>query len=131
MSWFARFSRFGNLHMVRSQDKDMALAMCSIVMVNFKMKKGLMFAGMAVGEASPLRRSRGPATSAPTLAERSISLAIKSEKEVIKLYEGVKVPPTTSTPPAPTRTCTPRSRPSLAWAIGNTWTSARPASPKP
>ena len=90
MSWFARFSRFGSAHMVRSQDKDMACAMCSIVMVNFKMKKGLMFAGMAVGGSISVAPIPGASYVGATLAERSISLAIKSEKEVIKLYEGVK-----------------------------------------
>jgi len=51
MSWFARFDRFGSGHMVRSQDATYGCGICSIAMVNFKMKKGLIAAGAAAGAA--------------------------------------------------------------------------------
>jgi D-3-phosphoglycerate dehydrogenase len=43
MSWFVRISRFGSVHMVRSQDQSNSCAMSSVIMINFKMKKGAMF----------------------------------------------------------------------------------------
>ena len=90
MAWFSRITRFASVHMVRSQDKDMACAMCSIVMVNFKMKKGLMFAGMAAGANVAAMPIPGSSFVGQTLARSAIDLAVASESEVIKLYEGVK-----------------------------------------
>ena len=52
MGWFARLDRFGSGHMVRSQDADYGCGISSIAMVNFKMKKGLLAAGMAAPEGN-------------------------------------------------------------------------------
>jgi hypothetical protein len=93
MSWFSRISRFGSVHMVRSQDKEMACAMSSIVMVNFKMKKGLMFAGMAAGAKLAVSPIPGASYIGYTLARAAIALAVASESEVIKLYDEVKGSP--------------------------------------
>ncbi len=87
MSWFVRFSRFGSAHMVRSQDLDMSCAMASIVMVNFKMKKGLMFAGMAAGASLQVSGVPGGSWLGSTLSSAARDYAIKSEAEVYKLYE--------------------------------------------
>src|SRR5262245_11595117 len=90
MSWFSRITRFGSAHMVRSQDKKMACAMCSICMVNFKMKKGLMFAGMAAGASLSVSPIPGAAFVGGTLSKAALDYAVKTEEEVIKLYEGVE-----------------------------------------
>ncbi len=90
MSWFSRISRFASVHMVRSQDKEYGCAMCSIVMVNFKMKKGLMFAGMAAGASLSASPIPGASYVGSALTQAALDYAIASEKEVAKLYEGVK-----------------------------------------
>jgi hypothetical protein len=51
MGWFARLDRFGSGHMVRSPDASYGCGISSVAMVNFKMKKGLLAAGMAAGTA--------------------------------------------------------------------------------
>ena len=90
MSWFTRITRFGSVHMVRSQDKDMACAMSSIAMINFKMKKGLMLAGMAAGANMAVSSIPGGSFIGYTLAKAAFDDAVASEAEVIKLYEGVE-----------------------------------------
>jgi len=92
MSWFTRLDRFGSGHMVRSQDKDMSCGMASIVMVNFKMKKGLMFAGMAAGAAVQVVPIVGTCLGA-TLSQSAFDYAVKSEGEVYKLAEKAKGSP--------------------------------------
>ncbi len=87
MSWFVRFSRFGTAHMVRSQDKNMSCSMASIVMVNFKQKKGLMFAGMAAGASLQVSGIPGASYVGATLSSAARDYAIKSEGEVYKIYE--------------------------------------------
>jgi hypothetical protein len=87
MSWFMRLSRFGSAHMVRSQDKEMSCGMASIVMMNFKIKKGLMFAGLAAGAQLQFSGLPGGSYVGQTLSQASVAYAIKSEAEVYKLYE--------------------------------------------
>lgn len=88
MSWFLRLSRFGSAHMVRSQDKDMSCGMASIVMMNFKLKKHLMFVGMAAGAG--LSSIPGGSYIGQTLSRAALDYAVKSEAEVYKLYEKAK-----------------------------------------
>jgi hypothetical protein len=59
-------------------------------MVNFKVKKGLMFAGMAAGAG--LSASGNPLGSliGPTLTKAAVDYAVKSEQEVYALYEKAK-----------------------------------------
>lgn len=90
MSWFVRLSRFASVHMVRSQDKDMSCGMASIVMMNFKIKKGLMFAGMAAGAQLQASGIPGGSYVGQTLSQAAMDYAIKSESEVYKLYEKAK-----------------------------------------
>lgn len=87
MSWFVRLSRFASVHMVRSQDKDMSCGMASIVMINFKIKKGLMFAGMAAGAQLSASGIPGGSFVGQSLSRAAIDYAVKSESEVYKLYE--------------------------------------------
>jgi hypothetical protein len=90
MSWFSRFDRFGSAHMVRSQDLDMSCGMASIVMVNFKQKKGLMFAGMAAGAALSAVPIPGASYLGQTLSQDAFDYAVASEKEVYALYDKAK-----------------------------------------
>ena len=76
MSWFSRISRFASVHMVRSQDKSNGCAMSSIAMVNFKMKKGLMFSGMAAGASLSVSPIPGASYLGQTLARAAIDYAI-------------------------------------------------------
>ncbi len=90
MSWFVRLTRFGSAHMVRSQDLSNSCAMASVIMINFKMKKGAMFAGMAAGGSLSVSGIPFGSYLGQTLSQAAINYAVKSEAEVIKLYEKVK-----------------------------------------
>lgn len=94
MSWFSRIDRFGSGHMVRSQDQAMSCGMASICMVNFKMKKGLMFAGMAAGAGLSAVPIPGATYLGATLFRSAIDYAVASEAEVIALYERARGSPT-------------------------------------
>lgn len=86
MSWFVRISRFASAHMVRSQDKNMSCGMASIVMINFKIKKGLMFAGMAAGAQLQTSGIPGGSFVGQTLSKAAYGYAVKSEQEVYDIY---------------------------------------------
>lgn len=86
MSWFVRLSRFASVHMVRSQDKEMSCGMASIVMINFKIKKGLMFAGMAAGAQIQTSGIPGGSFVGQTLSKAAYGYAVKSEQEVYDIY---------------------------------------------
>jgi hypothetical protein len=90
MSWFSRFDRFGSGHMVRSQDRDMSCGMSSMCMINFKMKKGLMFAGMAAGAGLSVVPIPGASYLGSTLFRSAIDYAVASEDEVIAAYDEVE-----------------------------------------
>ncbi|MFL5340947.1 MAG: hypothetical protein ACJ8F7_12440 [Gemmataceae bacterium] len=90
MSWFSRITRFGSGHMVRSQDQAMACAMSSIAMVNFKMKKGLMFAGVAAGASISASPIPGASYVGATLSSAAIDYAVKSEQEIGKMYSAIE-----------------------------------------
>jgi hypothetical protein len=92
MSWFSRFDRFLSGHMVRSQDLHYSCGMACIVMVNFKIKKGLMFAGMSAGAALQVVPVIGSYLGA-TLAQSAFDYAVASEKEVYALAEKAKGSP--------------------------------------
>jgi len=64
--------------------------MASIVMVNFKVKKGYMFAGMAAGASLSISPLPLGSYIGPTLSRAAIDYAIKSEQEVYKRYEKAK-----------------------------------------
>lgn len=92
MSWFIRFTRFASAHMVKSQDLRFSCAMSSICMVNFKMKKGAMFAGMAAGSAVSVVPVVGTAIG-QTLSQASINYAVASESRVYELYSAASGAP--------------------------------------
>jgi hypothetical protein len=96
MAWFARIDRYASVHLVRSQDTVMqggsdssnSCGIASILMVNFKMKKHLLVAGVAAGarmSASPI----GGQFIGAQLASAAINQAVKTEPEVYKVYTAV------------------------------------------
>ena len=97
-SWFARFDRFGSVHAVRSQDtitdasgndSSNSCGIASILMINFKMKKHLMLAGMSAGASIassgvPLGGYIGAG-----LARGAFNQAVKEEPAIYKIYSSV------------------------------------------
>ncbi len=95
--------------MVRSQDLENSCGMASIIMVNFKAKKGLMFAGMSAGAGLQVSGLPGGSFLGSTLSRAALNYAVASEKEVYKLYDAAKGSATdfnTTRDRAPA--CTPR-----------------------
>ncbi len=96
MAWFARIDRYASVHLVRSQDTVMkggadssnSCGISSILMVNFKMKKHLLVAGVAAGAGMAMTPIAGRFVGAQ-LAKSGIAQAVKSEPEVYKVYTAV------------------------------------------
>lgn len=85
MGWFFRLTRFASAHAVYAQEKNNSCGPSCILMTNFKMKKGLMFAGLqasAAVNAVPVIGSHV----GPTLAKAAIDYAVKTEPTVYKVY---------------------------------------------
>lgn len=88
MSWFLRLTRFASAHMVYAQHAQNSCGMASMMMVNFKMKKGLMLAGMAAGSAVSVVPIIGSYVGA-TLSKAAFDAAVKTEKQVYAEYTKV------------------------------------------
>lgn len=88
MGWFARLDRFGSGHMVRSQDAQYGCGISSLAMVNFKMKKWLLAAGLGQAAAASVTPVVGSFVGA-MLAAGAINDAIRSEAEVRDIYTQV------------------------------------------
>lgn len=88
MSWFARIDRFASAHLVRSQDGNFGCGISSICMVNFKMKKSRLAAGLAASAAVSAVPIVGSFVGS-TLAGASIDDAVRSEEEVRQVYRRV------------------------------------------
>jgi len=74
--------------MVYGQEAENSCGMACMMMVNFKMKKGLMMAGMAAGSAMSVVPVLGSLVG-PSLSEAAFRAAVKTEKEVYKAYTKV------------------------------------------
>ena len=81
MSWFARFDRFLSGHMVRSQDANYGCGISSIAMVNFKMKTGLLAAGVAATASLSVVPVIGTYLGY-TLFDAALDDAVRTEEEV-------------------------------------------------
>lgn len=88
LSWYPRFTRFMTAHLVRKQEQVNSCGIACILMINFKMKKGLMFAGMAAGAQVSVVPVIGGYLGS-TLAKASLDYAVKTEPEVYKIYGDV------------------------------------------
>jgi len=85
--WFVRIDRFGSVHLVRSQDKDNSCGMASLCMVNFKMKKYLMAAGLSAGAAVQSIPIPGARWVGYQLGQAAVRDAVRSEASVRAMYE--------------------------------------------
>lgn len=88
MSWFVRITRFASAHMVYAQHAQNSCGMASMMMVNFKMKKGLMLAGMAAGGAVSVVPIVGSFVG-QTLSRMAFDAAVKTETQVYAEYTRV------------------------------------------
>lgn len=95
-SWFIRFDRYGEVHMVRAQDRVVkngadvsnSCGIASILMVNFKVKKHLILRGFQAGAAVSAVPVVGTFVGA-AIARGSIEEAVKGEPEIYRIYGGV------------------------------------------
>lgn len=86
MTWFLRITRFASAHVVKVQDKGNSCGMCSLQMVNFKMKKHIIAAGMTAGaEISQLPVVGGVIGLA--IARSAVNDAVRSEGEFYAAYD--------------------------------------------
>ncbi|MBL8898455.1 MAG: hypothetical protein JNM84_12535 [Planctomycetes bacterium] len=88
MSWYVRLTRFASVHMVHSQHAQNSCGMSSIAMINFKMKKGLLFAGMAAKAGFSIVPVVGSHVGS-MLAKAAIATATKTEEQVYAEYTKV------------------------------------------
>jgi hypothetical protein len=86
--WFVRIDRYASVHLVRSQDQTNSCAMASIAMVNFKMKKGLLAAGVLTANLCASAVA-GKTFTGYQLGASSVADAVRSEAEVRALYRQV------------------------------------------
>lgn len=89
MSWHIRLTRFASAHLVKQQEKVNSCGIACILMINFKLKKGLMAAGMAAGSAVSVIPIPGASYVGLTLSKGAVDMALRSEPEVYKVYGGV------------------------------------------
>jgi hypothetical protein len=86
MSWHLRLTRFGSVHLVKQQENVASCGIACILMINFKIKKGLMFAGVTAGQAVAAVPVPGAVYVGATMSLAAIQLAMKTEPEVYKIY---------------------------------------------
>ncbi len=79
-------TRFATAHLVKQQDQINSCGIACILMVNFKLKKGLMAAGMAAGAAFSVVPIPGASYVGLTMSQQAKNLALKTEPEVYKVY---------------------------------------------
>lgn len=88
MSWFIRVSRYLSVHMIYAQEMPNSCGMASIMMVNFKMKRDTMMAGLATGAKLSSIPLVG-AAAGQAVMKAAIDYAVKTEPEVYKEYTKV------------------------------------------
>jgi hypothetical protein len=87
-NWYVRLTRYASVHMVYAQMAQNSCGIACMMMVNFKMKKGLMAAGLGASAAVSVVPVIGSFLGA-TLATSAIDYAVKTEKEVYREYTKV------------------------------------------
>jgi hypothetical protein len=85
--WFVRIDRYASVHLVRSQDMENSCGMSSLCMVNFKMKKYLMAAGLSAGAAVQSVPVPGANWLGYQLGRAAVRDAVRSEASVRAMYE--------------------------------------------
>lgn len=89
MSWHIGFTRFASAHLVKKQEKENSCGIACILMVNFKMRKGLMAHGVAAGASMAIAPIPGGTFLGAALSKAAIDWAVKSEPQVYKIYGDV------------------------------------------
>jgi len=84
MGWFVRFTRFGSVHMVYAQEQSNSCGIASVIMTNFKVKKGRIAAAAATATLPII----GGAI-APVLTQAALRDAVRMETEVYRIYGNV------------------------------------------
>ncbi|WP_426954307.1 hypothetical protein [Muricoccus radiodurans] len=89
MAWYARITRYLSAHMVYSQQKQNSCGIACIMMINFKMKKKHMLAGVATEAALATAGGAIGAALGVTYCNSAIDNAVKSEPHVYAEYTKV------------------------------------------
>lgn len=87
-TWHVRFTRYATVHVTHEQEKKNSCGIACILMINFKMKKGLMATGVAAGAALNVVPVVGGYL-AVQLSKQAIDYAVKTEPVVYKIYSDV------------------------------------------
>ncbi|MGK7866671.1 hypothetical protein [Falsiroseomonas sp. E2-1-a20] len=86
MSWHVGFTRFASVHMVKKQDQVNSCGIACVLMVNFKIRKGLMAQGVSTGSRVSASGLPGGSQIGAGLARAAIEWAVKSEPEIYCIY---------------------------------------------
>lgn len=87
-NWHIRFTPYNTVHVVHRQEKVNSCGIASILMINFKLKKGLMAAGMAAGALMSVVPVAGGSMGLD-LGRQALDYAVKTEPLVYKVYGDV------------------------------------------
>ena len=87
-NWYVRLTRFASVHMVYAQMAQNSCGMGCMMMVNFKVKKGIMAAGIGAAANVSVVPVIGSYLGA-TLAKAALDYAVKSEPQVYAEYTKV------------------------------------------
>lgn len=87
-NWYVRLTRFASVHMVYAQFAQNSCGMACMMMVNFKLKKAMMAAGISAGAGISVVPGIGTFLGA-TLAKSAVNYAVKTEPEVYAQYTKV------------------------------------------
>jgi hypothetical protein len=88
MSWYVRITRYASVHMVYAQERPNSCGMASVLMINFKVKKAAMMAGIGAAAAVSSVPIIGSTVGA-TMARAALDYAVKSEPYVYQHYTAV------------------------------------------
>jgi hypothetical protein len=87
-SWHIRFTNYATVHVTHKQEKVNSCGIACILMINFKMKKGLMATGVAAGAALNVVPVVGGYL-AVQMSRQAVDYAVKTEPLVYKVYSDV------------------------------------------
>ncbi|NKE45992.1 hypothetical protein HB662_14470 [Roseomonas frigidaquae] len=86
MSWHVDFTRFATVHMVKKQDQVNSCGIACVLVINFKIKKGLMAQGASAGSRIAASGLPGGGLVGAGLAKAAVGWAVKSEQEIYRIY---------------------------------------------
>lgn len=86
--WHVRLSSLGTVHVVKQQSRPESCGIACVLMVNFRLKKGLMAVGIAAGAALQAAPGVGAFIGAQ-LSRQALQYALRSEESVYEAYAEV------------------------------------------